>query len=327
MNNKKMILRAVAVFGLFALIILLINLASGTIDKPFRSTPSETTETSMVWGQIPTAEETKAVRIDPGTEIVEAHFIDVGNADATLLRFSDGKNILVDSGYFETRDVVLNYLRARGITRLDAVILTHAHADHCGAMPEIFENIEVGVFYMPATPEELIPSDTSYDILIETLDEKNIIPVDPDPGEVIVSGADYYIEVLSDDNKTYEDLNDYSIILRVNAKNISILLMGDAETAAEENLLSSGYEIRSDILRVAHHGSGTSTSDALLNKVLPKTAIISCEKGNNEYGHPHQSTLDRLNEHGIKTYRTDQNGTVVIRTDGEIYEVITEKDQ
>jgi competence protein ComEC len=326
MNSKKLILRAAAIFGLFTLIILLINLTTGTIDKPFRSKPSETTETSVVWGQIPTADETKNARIDPGTEIVEAHFINVENADATLLKFSDGKNVLVDSGYFETADIVLDYLRVRGITRLDALILTHAHADHCGAMPEILETIEVGAFYMPATPEELIPSDTSYDILLETLDEKNIIPVDPGPGEVILSGVDYYIEVLSDDNKTYEDLNDYSIILRVNAKNISLLLMGDAETAAEEDLLSSGYEIRSDILRVSHHGSGSSSTDAFLKKVLPKTAIISCNEENNEYGHPHKSALDRLNEYGIKVYRTDKDGTVIIRTDGEIYEVITERE-
>lgn len=326
MNVKKLVLRAVAVFGLFTLIILLLNLTAGTIAKPFEAKPSETTETSVVWGQIPTAEESEIARIDAGEVIVEAHFINVGNADATLLMFSDGKRVLVDSGYYETADVVLNYLRVHGVTRLDALILTHAHSDHCGAMPEIMENVEIGTFYMPSCPEELIPSDTSYDILLETLDKKNIIPVDPNSGEVILSGADYYIEVLSDDNKDYEDLNDYSIILRVNVKNISMLLMGDVEAAAEETLLSSGYEIRSDILHVSHHGSGSSSTEAFLKKVLPKTAIISCDEENNEYGHPHQSALDRLNEHGIKVYRTDKDGTIVIKTDGEIYEVITERE-
>ena len=252
---------------------------------------------------------------------VTIHYFDVGNADATLIQFSDGQTLMIDSGYYETSDVILEDLSEAGVTQLDAVVITHQHADHFGAMPEILEEYPVTDLYMPAVPEDLIPTTDAFEILLESLDEEDISAIDPVQGEIILSGEGYSVQVLSDENITSSDLNDYSIVLLVTVGNDSFLFMGDAGPISTNQIIDQGYDVQSDVVRVSHHGSEDSTNQAWLDAVGAKVAIISCDAENNSYGHPHQELLNLLTTNGLTVFRTDTDGSMTLTCDGENFSI------
>ena len=122
--------------------------------------------------------------------------------------------------------------------------------------------------------------------------------------------------IMAPNSSGYEDLNNFSIVIRLTFGSNSFMFDGDSEDASENEMLSKGLNISADVLKVGHHGSNSSTTEAFLNKVNPKYAVISCGKGNS-YGHPHKTTMDKLKAKGIKVYRTDENGTIVATSDGK----------
>ena len=234
-------------------------------------------------------------------------YIDVGQGDSELITV-DGKRILIDAGAND--DKCYNYLKAQGITTLDYVIVTHPHEDHVGDMAKIINSFNVGTFYSP----QVTTTTKTYENMINALKAKSLKITVPKVNDTLTIG-NATLTFLAPNSATYDDLNNYSIVCRLKYGNNSFLFMGDAQNISEGEILQKQLDIQADVLKVGHHGSYSATTQAFLDKINPKYAIISCGK-NNDYGHPHQVTLDKLNAKGIKVYRTDLNGTIVATSNG-----------
>ena len=239
-------------------------------------------------------------------EELEVYFLDVGQADSILIRNKD-KNMLIDAGNNNDGDYLVSYFKSIGIEKFDYVVGTHAHEDHIGGMDNIIDNFGIGKFYMP---DKITTTKTFRDVL-DALERKQIKFNVPEIGDVLNFG-DVNIRVIyisSDD-----ELNDTSIVLKLVYKDISMLFMGDASTKVEEKILLQ--DLKSDVLKVGHHGSIYSTSEDFIKGVEPKISIIEVGKNNN-YGHPRYEVIERLKNIGSKVYRTDEDGTIKVSSDGE----------
>lgn len=154
----------------------------------------------------------------------------------------------------------------------------------------------------------------TFEDVITAMKNKNLKAVAPNPGDTFKLG-EASCEILGPINSNKEDLNTYSIVLKVTFGNNKFMFTGDAQASNEEDMINKGYDLSADVLKVGHHGSHTSTSENFLNKVNPKYAVISCGK-NNDYGHPHKETMERLQTKNIPVYRTDESGNIVCTSDG-----------
>jgi len=258
---------------------------------------------------------------------LEVIFLDVGQADCILLK-TDGHNMLIDAGVelknnrVTTAEInrVLGYLREYDITHLDYLVATHPHADHIGAMAAVINEMDsIGEILMP---DATSTSDTFKNYL-KAIEEKDVPMTIPEPGDVFMLG-EARMQVLAPSSPTYSDVNDYSIVLRVEFGSKTFLLTGDAEAKSEREQLDSGLSLKADVLKVGHHGSRTSSSQAYLNAVDPIYAIISCGTGNS-YGHPHNESMTRLVAMDVEIFRTDIHGTIIFKTDGNEITISVEK--
>lgn len=251
------------------------------------------------------------------------HFIDVGQGDSTLICTGD-ETLLIDAGENNKGDEVLLYLNRLGITKLDYVIGTHAHSDHIGGLDTVINGIEVENIILSDLPEKMIPTTKTYTDLLEAIvgRDVNLIVAEPKATYNIGGGTLTLLAPVDDD---YSDLNDFSIVSRFDFGEKSILITGDAEEKAEKDILQSGAYLNADILKVGHHGSDTSSSKAFLEAVSPEIAVIEVGVGN-KYGHPMADTITKLSMMGVKTYRTDLNGSIVITIDGDNITVTCEKE-
>lgn len=249
---------------------------------------------------------------------VNIYFFDVGQADCTLFVDND-KTLLVDTGDIDTADLVLSYLKELNINKIDYLVLTHPHADHIGGASKIIENYDIGNILMPnKTTNTNVFEDT-----INIIEEKKYNIIIPHQNDIYQLDTGIF-EILSDQTINWgDDLNYYSLVLKASFNDIDIIITGDADKEVEENIIKSNKNISAEILKLGHHGSYTSTSNEFLNKVNPLYAIISCGK-NNSYGHPHDSTLDKLNN--INYYRTDEVGTIIFSIKDNNIEIISEKE-
>lgn len=235
----------------------------------------------------------------------EIHFIDVGQADCALV-IADGKSMLIDGGEIGAGPEIIDYLHAQGVQKLDVLVATHPHSDHIGGLPYIVENIEIAQTYI----SPYVHTSATYEKLLDNLDASGCIVTIPEAGDTFSLG-NASCQVLSGGHG-FDDPNDASIILRVSYGDTSALFTGDAEIPAEEQVLASGLEVRSTILKVGHHGSDTSSGQDFLDAVQPEIAVISCGEGNS-YGHPHSVTLKKLT---CEVRRTDLEGSIVLASDG-----------
>lgn len=247
----------------------------------------------------------------------QVHFIDVGEADSSLIVFPGGKTMLIDGGDIENGAAVCDYIKAQGIKRLDYVVGTHPHSDHIGGLPKVIESFDIGKVYMP----KKVHTSGVFIELLETIKKKNLKIQTARLGVSIFKDGDLSAEIIAPCGKSYSNLNNYSAVIRIKYKNRAFLFTGDAENRALAEITSIAS---ADVLKVAHHGSSTSDSAAFLKKVKPKIAVISVGK-NNKYGHPNKSTLKNLKSVGAKIYRTDVSGTIVIGSDGSVCRVISEE--
>ena len=246
---------------------------------------------------------------------LDVYFLDVGQADSILLS-NNGHYMLIDAGNNEDGPKLVNYFKSLGITKFDYVIATHAHEDHIGGIDDIIKNFDIGTFYMP----DLITTTKTFEDVLDALSEKQIAFETPTIDQEF-SFSDTKITTLYVNNEA-KNLNDSSIVLRLKHGTNTFLFTGDASTKVEKQLLNKN--IASDVLKVGHHGSRYSTSKEFLNKVNPQYAIISVGI-NNTYKHPHDETLKKLNDKKIIIYRTDQEGTIVAESNGDIIQFKTIK--
>lgn len=236
------------------------------------------------------------------------HYIDVGQGDAILVQ-SGSKSLLIDSGPDNKKSV--NYLKSQGVNNLDYVVATHPHDDHIGSMDKIINNFNVFSLYAP----KVTNNTESYKDMINALNSKDHKIISARPGIKIDLGNNIICSIISPINNYYKELNNYSVVIKISYNNTSFLFMGDAETYNEEEMAKEGYNLKADVLKIGHHGSKSSTSDAFLSEVQPKIAIISSGK-DNEYGHPDNKTLNKLKEKNISIYRTDIDGSITLESDG-----------
>lgn len=237
-------------------------------------------------------------------------FFDVGQGDSILVQTPSHKNMLIDAG----SRYVSTYLHKLGVKTLDLVILTHPHADHICGIDRIIREINI---------KEIIDNGTIYESYyyknyMNLLKENKIKLLTGAYGQVIDFGDGAVGTILKGNiNST---TNNNSVVLRLVYGDVSFLFTGDTEREGEENMLERGLNLKSDILKVGHHGSSTSTSQPFLDAVVPRTAVISVGAGNKFY-HPNTPTISRLRTAGIEIFRTDQRGTITVKTDGEKYTV------
>ena len=253
---------------------------------------------------------------------IEVTYIDVGQGDSSFINIKDGPKILIDAGPKSGEDAVLNFLNEKDIKKIDYVIATHPHEDHIGGMTEVLKSFEVGTFYMP----EVATTSKTFDNMLDAVKNNGCNAKYAKQGENIIDLQDVKLTVLAPVSETYEDLNNYSVILKLTYKNSSFLFTGDAEKLAEYDVLNSNADIRADILKVAHHGSSTSSGEDFLRKVAPRVGIISCGF-DNSYGHPHKETIDTFNKLIIEYFLTNGKGNILVLSDGENYQIIQEGEE
>lgn len=256
-------------------------------------------------------------------EGVSVHYIDVGQGDCELI-VTPEKTVLIDCGEKEYYATVISYLKSLDIKRLDYVIITHPHSDHAGAASFVLDEFDIGTVIMPKLPDDLVPATSTYIRLLNVISDKGIDVSYAAAGTDISLGSGE-LKILSPvASADYEDLNNWSVAVKFVHGENSFLFTGDIEKSAEGDIIDSGADLTADVLKVAHHGSSTSSTKKFLNAVSPRYAVI--EVGSpNTYNHPNDGTLTRLEKLGAEIYRTDQNGTIVFRSDGHTLTVTTEK--
>lgn len=244
------------------------------------------------------------------TQQLEVHHINVGQGEAIYIEFPDGTDVLIDSGKTNQGSTVVNYLKNQEKNiDIEYLIATHPDADHIGGMQSVFKDLNVKNF--------LYPQDAPYDTAtwknVLDLAKKEVCSIkDTTPGtEFNISGATVrFIQP----NKDYSDNNDDSVVTYLDYNNAEFLFTGDIESTTEKDMLNAGVVPNVDFMSVPHHGSKTSSTSSFITTADPEYATVSV--GQNSYGHPVQEILNRYSNIGAKIYRTDINGSIVIKTDG-----------
>lgn len=258
-------------------------------------------------------ESQRTVELDTQGEL-SVHFLDVGQGDSIFVRLPNNESMLIDAGNNKDGDFITNYLKSAGVDKIDYLIATHPHADHIGAMDTVINAFDIGKIYMPRATNNT----KTFEDVLTAIDDKGLSINTAKSGVSVVASSGLRADFVAPDtdNSTYSGLNDYSAVLKLTYGGVSFLFTGDAERLSETEMLSGDYDLKSDVLKIGHHGSDTSTSDEFLAAVNPVYAVISCGI-DNSYGHPSESVLDRLSKNDTKVFRTDILGTVIIASDGE----------
>lgn len=233
-------------------------------------------------------------------------YLDVGQADAILIQ-NNGENMLIDAGNNEDGELLVKYFQEENITEFKYLVGTHPHEDHIGGLDDIINNFTIHTIYMP----DVITTTKTFSDVLDAIEQKKANLTVPEIGEQFTLG-EAQLQVIYTGTDTKE-LNNTSIILKLTFGSTSFLFTGDAEAKVEEEILNQ--DIKVDVLKVGHHGSEYSTTDSFLEKVNPKYAIISVGE-TNSYGHPHQSVLNKLNQKNIEIHCTDEEGTIIITSNG-----------
>ena len=253
------------------------------------------------------------------TQALDVAFLDVGQGDCSLVG-SNGQYVLIDSGENEMGNTVLRYLDQLKIDTIDVMILTHPHSDHIGGADVVIKGKDVKSVYMP----EATSNTKTFEDVLDAVDENGLEIDIPDVGDVLELDGMTIEFVHPSEGEKYDNKNNVSITVRILNGYGSALFTGDIEASAEREILATGLDIKSDVLKVSHHGSSTSTTEEFFLAADPKFAAISCGK-NNEFGHPHDETIELLNKYGTDIYSTYEEGNIYFSFNGEGVTVATQK--
>lgn len=248
------------------------------------------------------------------------HFLDVGKADCIYIK-CENKNILIDAADKDVSSSVTEYLCRQNVNKLDLVVVTHPHRDHIGQMEDIINNFKIDNFIMSDIPQEIMPTSITYKKMLEAIHNKNLKIKLAHAGEKFTLG-NLKIDILGP-YKQYDNLNNNSVVMRLEYGNENFIFTGDAEKEAENDMIKNNFNLKASVLKVGHHGSNTSTTKKFLEKVSPKFSIISVGKDRNKL--PKENIIKRIKKSGSEVYRTDIYGTVILRTNGDGIDISTER--
>ena len=269
-------------------------------------------------------------KLKSGKPVLKVVFLDVWQGDSMLVIFPNKKTLLIDGGSggskysrFDAGKMIIGpYLRKNRISKIDAIVTSHPHSDHIGGLLNIFKRFKINTVYdsgMTYTTE-------LYMNCLTIIDKKKMKFKIPHLGQKIKIDPDVEVKVLhpSKDWSYSDNPNDNSIVLHIKYGKVSLLFTGDIEESVEFHLIEEGVDINSTILKVAHHGSDTSSSVDFIDAVNPEAAIVSVGK-NNKFGHPSALVMSSYEDQGVSIYRTDYDGDITFITDGSHYKIKTEK--
>ena len=239
--------------------------------------------------------------------LLTIHYLNVGQADSILINNNDD-TMLIDAGNNSDGKNIVDYIKKLNIKDIDVLVGTHPHEDHIGGMDDIINNFDIGNIYMP----DATTNTKTFDSVLNAIEAKEYNITIPEIDEEFNLGKMKFKVIYTGTDES--DLNNTSIILKMTYGTNSYLFTGDATEVTEEKIVNKN--IKSDVLKVGHHGSSYSTTDDFLNSVKPKYAIISVG-ADNKYNHPSDKTIKKLNKNNIETYRTDLDGTIKLTSDGE----------
>ncbi len=299
-QRVKKILASLAVLAVMALVLKFLGIP--VVDTLFPSLNEGTQQTENNQPQQPT----QIVETPEGTLILT--MIDCGQADSFLLQ--QGEFVaLVDCGTRSTGDDVVDYLKSIGITKIDLLFGTHPHDDHMGGMYDVITNFEIGKIITPKIKVGEVTTNWYLKLMEEISTKKHTVEY-PSVNDVYHLG-DATMTVIGPLSDPDDNLNNYSIVLKVTYGNMDVIMTGDAEKEVEADIIASGVNLDAEILKVGHHGSNTSSTEEFLDAIDPDYALISCKVGN-KHDHPTAGTMEKLEERDIEVYRTDESGTVIV---------------
>lgn len=236
------------------------------------------------------------------------HFIDVGQGDSILIN-ADGQFMLIDAG--EDGDAVVNYLKGQGVDNLKYVIGTHPHGDHIGGLDNVINLFKIDKIIMP----DVTGITQAFEEVLDAISEKGLKVTKPVVGKEYSLGEATFT-ILAPNSSEYSDLNNYSVVIKLEYGKTSFLLTGDAEEISEAEMLHNGLDLSADVIKLGHHGSSNSSSEEFLDAVNASSAVVSVGE-NNQYGHPATDTLIKVLDRKMNLYRTDEMGTIVATSDGK----------
>lgn len=246
------------------------------------------------------------------TGMLNVFYLDVGQGDSELIELPDGKTMLIDAGTSESEEYIIDFIHNRGISKLDYVVATHPHADHIGGMAGVLNAFTIGTVYMPDAANDT----KTFDRMLDAIEDKNIPVTQAKAGVNIFKDGSLHAELLAPCGDSYEELNDYSAVVKLNYGNTSFLFMGDAEELSENEIQGN---VQCDVVKVGHHGSNTSSSPGFVSRTNAKYAVICAGKGNS-YGLPKDKIIKRWQNAGAEVLRTDEDGTILFTSDGRSVE-------
>lgn len=265
---------------------------------------------------VTTSEENPLINVDGNLQI---HFIDVGQADSILIK-QDNNYMLIDGGNNEDGDMLVKYLKEQGVEKLDYIIATHPHEDHIGGLDDVLNEFDTDLVLMP---DKITTTKTFEDFLLAIKNRQDIknkngenvtLKKVPKLEEKYNLGNASFV-IYAPNSSSYDELNDYSIVIKLSFGNNAFLFTGDAEKLSEKEMLDKNYDLKADVLKIGHHGSSTSTSDEFLEAVSPKYAVLSVGE-DNSYNLPKKTVMDKFKNNNIPVYRTDEQGTIILNSDG-----------
>lgn len=251
------------------------------------------------------------------TENINVHFIDVGQGSAVLIQ--QGKQgILIDSGEDDYSGYLCDYILSSGVEYFPYIIASHPHSDHIGGLDEVIRQFTVSEVVMPCIDEKYEPDSDVYTDMLQVVGSTSAKINYADIGERLCAG-DINVEIIGP-VKQSSNLNNMSVVCKVNAFSTTFVFMGDAEKSEINQIYDTYSEFDCDVLHVPHHGSNTALHDDFFDSISAETAVISCGK-NNSYDHPHGEVLDFYERIGCEIYRTDLEGDIIFTCDADGYDI------